>query len=227
MNRTVLAVVVLPVVAACQGGSAGGKTTDSGSEPWNGATGAASVACEAVATTPLGPDDESPLGFTPADFQDFTLGDHALRLTWAAGGDVHLTLSVAAAGDASFVDYEVATTGTGPVAAIGCADDVELPATVDFATDDGSFDERWDVVVTSLTGADAAFYHQLDLASLGGTYTVTEVDPTLYDAVRVFVDGRFDANGPFGTVSGQAEDDGDPSDPSGVASATLFDVAAW
>jgi hypothetical protein len=225
MSRTLFFLV--PFLGACQTGSAGGETTDSGSDPSNGGTGEASSSCEAVATTPLGPEDESPLGFTPADFQDFTLGDHASRLTWASGDEVHLTLSVTSAGDASFVDYEVATTGTGPVAEIGCADDVELPVTVDFATDDGSFDEQWDVVVTSLTGQDAAFYHELDLATLGGTYTVTEVDPTLYDAVRVFVDGRFDATGPSGTVSGQAEDDGDPSDPSGVASATRFDVAAW
>ncbi|MSQ03106.1 MAG: hypothetical protein EXR71_14660 [Myxococcales bacterium] len=73
----------------------------------------------------------------------------------------------------------------------------------------------------------ASAFHELDLDALSGTYTVTEVDPADFDAVRALVSLEIGPLGAAGEISGQAEDSGDPADPDSTASATAFDIASF
>ena len=66
-----------------------------------------------------------------------------------------------------------------------------------------------------------------DLAALGGTYRVSEVNPADYDALRVFLDADFAPRTVHGTLSGQAIQNGDSSNPDSTASAMLFQVATF
>jgi hypothetical protein len=189
-----------------------------------GQQGEETAKCTAMSSTALAHDEASALGFSPDDVLAFSSGAMSSTLTWAKGGTTDLSLNVTPGSTYAFVHYEYQDSGSGlAVAEIGCEDQVEIPATVTFATADGAFDESWSLTLAAQT-ADAVFASQtLDLAALGGTYAVTtEVDPSAYDGLNAWADLTFAASGPTGDVSGQAT-----KVESETASATAFDIASW
>jgi hypothetical protein len=74
-----------------------------------------------------------------------------------------------------------------------CTNTLEFEVTLDFATDDGVFDESLVVIVTAISdsdpeagGGDPSIYHHLDLAAQQGSLTLADfdvVDGTLTDLV--------------------------------------------
>jgi hypothetical protein len=203
-----------------------------GCAPWwnGGQSGEENVVCEAVDTVVLADGEDSSLGFGGDDLLALAGGEHAGTLAWAKGGETPVLVTVThQGGEIRFEDREWTDDGSGMEPALGdCPDVVAGDVTLAFATEDGAFDESFELAIESADGAEASFWKELDLDALGGTYEVTEIDPAEYDAVRAFLQGTFDAEGSHGVVDGQAERvEGDPSDPDSTASATAFDIATW
>lgn len=219
MSRTLLPLFPLALLVGC--GLPG---------PDNGQSGEENVGCLAVETAEYGLADTTPLGFTGQQVVDLVAGAHPTTLTWASGTGTDLALDVTV--DTTTVlwsDNEWQDDGSGMEAsaemAMDCPDTLSVDATLGFTTADGAFAEDWAVSFTAATADLAALWYELDLDGLAGSYAVTEVDPADYDRVRAFLDLSVDAAGPSGVLDGQAEDDGDSSDPDGVASASHFDIA--
>ncbi len=211
-------------VASASLAAAGCESPQSG-----GQIGGEDARCVAVTTTPLGPDEASPFGYSPNELVAAIGGARTVPLAWAKGGSTELTLTVTPAIDgAAFVDYEYEDAGgDGAQPEIGCEDAVEVPASISFHTADGAFDETLSLTLSSRAADRAAFFHELDLDSLTGTYEVTEVDPADYESVSVFVTAEVDATTVTGTVSGQAASPCESGDPDGTCSADMFEVATF
>lgn len=201
--------------------------------PDPGQSGEELISCSAVDSAEYALDDATnPLGFAGQAIVDLAVKVHSATFTWAKdGATTELTLDVTTeATQVTWRDNEWQDDGSGAeiaMAAADCPDDLVLPVTVGFTTADGAFAESWDLELSAPAATEAGAYEELDLDALAGTYAVTEVDPTAYDAVRAFLELGFDAAGAWGVVDGQAEETGDPADPESVASATHFDIGAF
>lgn len=195
----------------------------------DGQSGEENVGCLPVETAEYALADETPLGFTGQQVVDLVSGSHPTTLTWASGTGTDLALDVTVdATTVTWSDNEMQDDGSGMESAemaLDCPDTLSLDVTLGFATADGAFAESWDLSFAAATADLASVWHELDLDGLAGSYAVTEVDPADYDRVRAFLDLTIEEAGPWGVLDGQAEDDGDSSDPDGVASATHFDIA--
>lgn len=208
-----LVVVVLGVVGlvGCDGGQSGEET----------------IVCAPVATTELGEDEASVLGFGRADVVGIAGGDHAATLTWAAGGDTPMTLSLAL-GSARYHDREWVNDGTGELASMAmeldCPDIVEVDADGGLVTDDGAFDEGFETKVQASSASDASFYAGLDLAALGGTFVLEGAED--YDEVTAAITGLFVAGVSTGSIDGQGTKT-EGSGPDGTVSATNLPIASW
>lgn len=187
----------------------------------------AGASCEARSSTPLGADEASPGGFTPAEVAaGITAFDGAF--TWAVHDPTTLALTPTVdLGSAAWVDYELASDGSGIEPAIFCEDGIELDVAVDFVTADGRFDEAWTWTAFAGEPTTATAWAELDVDALGGTYVVEEVDLADYDDFRAFVSATWTAGVSAGTVDGQATTEGDPDDPDSTASATNVPIASW
>jgi hypothetical protein len=187
-----------------------------------------SSGCLAVSTTMLPMAEASVLGFSGADLMALVGGDHAATLAWAKGGSTEATVSVnTQATEARYLDREWTDDGSGIELAMDCPDVLEVDVIVGFTTADGAFRESWTSKIMAPTAAQASFFQELDLAALGGSYQVTEVNPAEFDEVRAFLDADFDAEGVHGRIDGQAIENGDPSLPDSTASARLFGIATF
>ncbi len=199
----------------------GGDSGQSGEEN-------AGAMCDAVATTDYAFADSTPLGFTGQQVADLVVAEHAATLTWAKGGETALTVAVTTAATAiTWRDNGYVDDGSGIEIAMECADDLMLPVQAVFTTADGAFAETWDLELSAVAADAASAYAELDLDALGGTYTVTEVDPADFDAVRAFLELKIGPGGASGEVSGQAEEAGDAADPDSTASASRFEIATF
>lgn len=202
-------------------------------DPDPGQSGEELMSCSAVSTTEYALDDATnPLGFAGQAIVDLAVASHAATFTWAKDGSTtDLTLDVTtAATTVLYRDMEWQDDGSGAeiaMAAADCPDDLQLAVTVGFTTADGAFAESWDLDLSASSATEAYAYEELDLDALAGSYTVTEVDPSAYDAVRAFAELGFDSAGPWGVLDGQAEDNGDASDPDSVASAEHFAIGEF
>ena len=199
-----------------------------GVDPFDGGqSGEEGIQCGAIATTELGADEASVLGFGRTEVAALTEGAHATTLRYEAGGESALTLSVTL-GDARFLDMDWIDDGTGelatPATEIGCADVVEVDASVGFSTEDGGFDETWDTALSAPMAELANFWVELDLDALGGSFVYTPDDT--YEAITAYAQGSFDTSGATGEISAtgqQSEGSGDD----GTVSATNLSVASW
>ncbi len=202
-------------------------------DPDPGQSGEELITCAPASTAEYALDDATnPLGFAGQAVVDLVVREHTTTFTWDKDGAItDLVVDVASAATAvTYRDMEWQDDGSGAeiaMAAADCPDDLLLAVTVGFTTADGAFAESWDVDLSAPTAEAAAAYVELDLDALAGTYTVTEVDPADFDAVRAFLDLAFDAVGPWGELSGQAEDNGDAADPDSVASAQFFAIGEF
>jgi hypothetical protein len=205
-------------LAACQLGPAG----DGGQQ------GEETSGCGVVASDVLEPGEDSVLGFGGDAISALAAGSHSGTLTWASGSTTGVTVDVGDLGEIRFEDMAwIDDNGSGIEPADDCPDQVAVDATIGLTTEDGAFAESFALPLTASTADEAGFWTELTLDALGGSYTVTEVDPADYDGVAAFVGGTFDESGSHGTIDGQATLDGDASDPEGVASAENFAIATW
>jgi hypothetical protein len=202
--------------------------------------------CQDLATTALAMDEASSLGFSADDALAVAGGSHTGTLVYADGSSTAVTVSVESRGSPRFIhrawgddggDGEVmpmladtgggsapGDSGTGDTGGAGtfddpCHDVLALDVTFRIATADGAFDEGFDTVLEAAAADDAQVYAALDLAHLGGSFTL---DSSGYDAVSAWIDARFDASGAHGIVQGQGSaTDGD------VAFAENIDIGAY
>lgn len=200
-----------------------------------GQSGEEGVACTAIDSTEYALGDDTPLGFTGQSVVDLAAGDHLGVLTWASGTPTDLTVGVATTSTSvtwndnewTGGDQNGSDNGMEMKALGDCLDDLVLGVDLSFTTADGAFAESWPLELHAATADEVTAYNELNFDALTGTYTVTEVDPTAYDAVTGYLDLSLTAAGPAGTIQGQAETTGDASDPDSTSSATNFEIATF
>ena len=184
-----------------------------------------SSSCEETRTA-LTRDEVSTLGFSVGSLVDTIAGERMIPFNWEDGSSTTLHIQVVYSdGIMNFVDAEPSETSgqeyTDAPAAI-CDDYVEVGVALSFKTDDGAFDETWQLNVTSLEGTIAGFNVDIDPETLHGTYDFTYVNPTDFDEVIAYMSGQISANSSTGTLYEQgSKTDGD------TASATAVEAATW
>ncbi len=190
--------------------------------------------CEDTATV-LAMDEVSELGFSGNDVLDNLEGEHSAVMRWLeSNADTALTMDVLYdGGEVRFIESVAVypdNNGIGNTmeAAIDCQDRLEVDVAVTFATEDGAFDEDWDVALRS-TAADAADFTLADRdpADFTGTYDFVAFDPAEWDDVNTSIHAAVDTGGLRGTVDEMAEVVEDDSGPDGTAMAALETVAQW
>lgn len=221
MEEPMTRIQILTAILITAGCTTGGFPDDGGQ------SGEETITCGAVDSLELADDEASALGFGRAEVAALTEGTHAGTLSYQAGGSSDLTLAVTL-GSARWLDMEWVDSGTGelaePATDMGCADLVEVDATIAFQTADGAFDETWDTALDAPMASEADFWMDLDLAALGGSFTYTPDDD--YDAVTTYVQGSFDDSGAHGAIEGQGEQS-EGSGDDGTVSATNLELASW
>jgi hypothetical protein len=181
-------------------------------EPW----------CVEASAAPLAVDETSSLGFAPQGVLDLVLGDHAPTLTWADGGSTGLSLPVDDRGEAWEITYENTSEYD-----IGCASSVGIAVTVGFVTEDGRFDEGWDLRLEAWEEGSVA--HRITLDSIAGTFTLADhVDISEYEETWVDLHLQFDDAGATGLIEaiGQRTEPATGS-ADGSVSATTLPVATF
>jgi hypothetical protein len=205
-----------------------------GADVQGGQTGEESVACRAVAREELTPGESSPLGFSAEQLLADTGGEHQLPLRWADGTASALVLGLQLAGAAvEFVQREYREDASGresalgvPEIAIECNDVLEVPLVLRFVSADAALDERWSVALRAESLASAGVFLELDLDALGGSYRVTEIDPSAFDDVRVFLSLDWRDGMWTGSLSGQAATTAGTGNEASV-SAQFFGIATF
>jgi hypothetical protein len=205
-------------------GMAGCATSSRG-----GQTGEESSHCETIRSTALAATEKSPLGFGGDEVLALTDGARTATLAWAKGGTTTLAVTFTPRGTpAEYLERGYVDTGDGrEVAEVGCANGVAIEGVVSFVTTDGAFDETLDAVLVAYDVNDVMWTTELDLAALGGDYTVTEVDPSDHDGVRAFLNVQWNGSGAHGTVEGQAADSPQGNAPNGTVGARSFGIASF
>jgi hypothetical protein len=138
-------------------------------------------------------DDASALGFSANDVVAAVAGVRADTLVYNAGGSTALSLELTAAEDlaATLVDGEPIDPGLPPDA---CADSLRVSLVLDFSSDDGAFAESMAVVAYPTELAAIPVGGDLDLASLGGSFTSPDIgDPSAWDSATLSISATFGA----------------------------------
>jgi hypothetical protein len=191
----------------------------------------ASAYCEETATV-VALDELTDLGFTAQEVIDALVFTHETDLDFTDGGSAALTIDLLFdGGEVRYVDsVAVYPEGDEEMAAgaILCEAYVEIDVTVDFVTDDGVFDESWELPLQA-TAADAASFGLSDLTpdDFTGTYDFMAFDPAEHDGVTTSVWAAFDMGGPRGEISEMATSESQDEGGEGVASAENQTVASW
>ncbi len=191
----------------------------------------ASAYCEETRTA-VALDEQTALGFSAQEVIDALVFAHETDLDYADGTIAALTLDlIHDGGEARYVD-SVAVYPEGDeemdLGAILCEAYVEIDVTVDFVTDDGVFDESWELPLQA-TAADAASFGLSDLTpdDFTGSYDFLAFDPADFDEVTTSVWAAFDMGGPRGEISEMATSESQDEGGEGVASAENQSVATW
>lgn len=176
---------------------------------------------------------ETPLGFTAQSVADLATSGApwAPTLTWERGGTTPLAIGFGAPTAARFVASEPEYPEDGMDLAIVCFDRVEVDLPATFATDDGAFDEAWDVTLWRLEEVDppaARTFVEFDPFALTGTYDVTlDAAETEYETMTLFLDGTFDGTATTGTLTVQVTGEEECEGNECTAWAAEHDVATW
>lgn len=163
--------------------------------------------CELSDSTPLGEDEASDLGPTPAELRAWIDGEHSSTVSWEDDTESAVTVTVTTSGDATWNTYSSVTgDGDQPAIDIACESDLSVPATIKVTTEDGRLDESWTGALKLSEGSFASFYQELD--TLTGTLDVesfiTETDYDAFDAhfsTTLHDDGTIEGE-VIGTVEG-------------------------
>jgi hypothetical protein len=173
--------------------------------------------------------DASPLGFSADEMLAVAAGPNTADAIWTeTSGTTTATLSLAAAGAPVFHDLEfVSDTGDHGGADwdedSACPDYLEVPVTMTFSTGDGAFSESISASLTAASLASLSAGADLDHAALGGSYTVTEIDPSEWDEFSLSVANRWSD----GAVSGAVSMSASRSLDNGMGEGMVGDVLRW
>ena len=178
-------------------------------------------------------EEATALGFSGADLLLLAEGEHTETLVWAET-EATTPLAVGVSYDAGEVRYidsvAVYPEGDGDTPAIGveCFARVEVDVTISLATEDGAFDESFDLALSSEDGVHASAGLSFDHGDLAGSYEFTLMDPSEYDDVSHSLRVTFDEAGCSGELTAQAEgcDDACEGDEC-TCWASMDTIATW
>lgn len=178
--------------------------------------------------TDLAADAVSAGGFSAVDILAFTTGARAETLTWDHGSTTPLSLEVVADGTGTrWIDSVADYTGVSIDIGIECTSRLEIPATLDFATEDGAFAEAFDTTLTAAVADAATIDVDLVAASLAGTFDPADWPTEDYDTLDMHLVAWFTPAGDSGTISGSAEKDEGCDGDTCSASSEQLEVATW
>ena len=177
-------------------------------------------------------DEVTALGFSAQEVIDALVFPYLTDLEYADGSLAALTIYlVYDAGEVRYVD-SVAVYPEGEdqaeLGAILCDPYIEIDITAAIATDDGVFDESWELPLRA-TAADAASFSLNDLTpdDFTGDYDFMAFDPNDHDEVTTSIYAAFDMGGPRGEITETATSESQGDGNEGVASAENQAVAFW
>jgi hypothetical protein len=177
----------------------GGRDDTGGAESWG-------VQCE-DATTTLAAGEASALGFSGEDVLAVVAGPTSLDAEWTdSGTTTAVTLALTLTGSPVFHDQtEIVDTGGYGVGADPeggwCPDYLEVPVTIQFSTADGAFAETLSGAIQATSTDSLSAGGELDYANLGGSYTLTEIDPAEWDDVSLSLNNAWSDGQVRGAVS--------------------------
>jgi hypothetical protein len=183
-----------------------GSMTGCGEPQSGGQIGGETTGCVVVAASELDRTDPSPLGFSAADVLALVGGAQSVSLAWEKGGTADLTTSLEYSGGAvRYLDREWKDDGSGAeIGSDDCGDAVEIASTLGFTTSDGAFAESWPVHALGLAPDMASIATPIDVNALRGSYEITEIDPSSFDEVMVYLDLELTTAAARGEMTGQA-----------------------
>ena len=180
--------------------------------------------CVAVSSTPVALDEVSAVGMSPQEVHQLVEGDQGATLIWNDGGSSDLALSLTDLGDAAYVEYDIEDNGSGTEMELGCAAQLEIPASFSFVTTDGIFDEQADLTLAVVMAGEVPLW--VDLETVSGTFNAADYADATYDEVWANIEATFNASGMSGAVMGVGESSSGSGD-SGTVSATQFEIATF
>jgi hypothetical protein len=222
----------LLAAAALGCGADSHSATQTGPSVIGGQTGEETTGCQPVQTRMLAWSERSPLGFSADELLNSLGVERDSRLTWNDGTSTTLSLALArgASGSVEYQerDYVSDSSGAEPAALIGmdCLDVVSIPVTLTFSTGDGKFAEEWALPLLAESATRATGFSEIELSTLEGSFTVTQIDPAQFDEVLAHVTLTLGSSVWSGTISGQAVKATGPSSNDSV-SARSFDIASF
>lgn len=203
---------IVALAAACSSSSGGDTAPPKGSGA--GGSGDASEcsksgcgddsigACNYV-TVPIGPNDMTEAGVTPAQLGAKASGTHLAELTWGPNpsseftvtptGTTTLTIGVTTMDSGWTIDE-----GGGGLCAPGGG--LSVPAMVHFATADGGFDETWQVNLSASADGQSFGFTQ-PLSQLAGSFRVSDNQSGMWDSSGATVTVDFTDAGATGNVT--------------------------
>ena len=223
-----LACWVLLSASAIGCGSDSSSSSGDGPDAPGGQTGEETVGCLPVERDMLAWSERATLGFSADELLNALGSGRDGRLTWQNGTSTPLSLTLArASGSVELQRREWTNDGSGrELASAGeCNDVVALPVTLGFTTSDGAFSEQWLLTLLAESTTRGSAFVSIDLDSLEGSFSVTQVDPGDFDDVLASLTLAFDDDGWSGTISGQGVTTGPGAD--GTSSATHFAIASF
>jgi hypothetical protein len=218
---------VLVLVAGC--GSSGSGDSQLGTGVTGGQTGEEGSGCKAERTTRLAWSERSALGFSADDLLGALGDERDTRLTYEDGSSTTLSMTLARddGGAVQYQDRAFVSDGSGAeIAPEQCPDVVSVPVALTFSTGDQAFAEEWSLALLAESTTSASAQVEIDLETLRGNFTVTQVDPAQFDDVIAYLaitlaedawSGRLDGAGVQTSGSG----------PDSAVSATAFDIASF
>jgi len=178
-------------------------------------------------TSPLSPQEASPLGFAPEQVLALADGEHRAAFEWQQAPGVNygpesgageVTVGVTATGAAQFARVQASKRGA------QCDDHVLFPLRVTLSTAGGALDESFAARLRATNADEAALGEVLPAAQLHGAFAFSEETLGNGRFIRLEVNLRFGAAAFAGSVLGGIEN-GDAA--SGTTSFRPVPLACW
>jgi hypothetical protein len=173
--------------------------------------------CEAGEMTPLGLNEDSPLGFSAADILAFSEGTHEEAIRWnpqlsgvtlsPESGEQEITITVTASGEPRFVQPKPPENNGEEDLLIdiesGCASWVEIDVDVTVETSGGALDETFEGLLRAQSPLTSSIFYGPDPDELGGDFAVAvSGDFEGFTLAQLGLNVRFSAYGVGGTFNG-------------------------
>jgi len=220
-RRWALQLVLLAGFAGACVDAADSDTNPVGFEPIDTSDGS----CELLEERALQLNEEAPIGISGDDILLRAEGFHLSTLHYPDETSLPIEVTVTySAGAVTFFDREVEGSPDAETVA-ACIDTVEVAVIMDISSEDGIFDETGlPVHIVGIIENESSWSTTLNLEDLGGTYEVTEVDPTAFTDIEIAIEGTFVTQGSGGVIEGLGWADGRRTTG---AEPVSFAIAEW